>query len=231
MNTSMSLTSKIDLLRSKGLSDQEIDQLLSIATSAAPVVAPQSQSESLPESLKTFAPLFADKPAEQWNEQVEDVLSKDKKIGKVLCVSLLVGFSAMGIFLLTSFNNIHTKATPPFFLIFIFVLSILIPIVYTFYTFYANDWYYNKIRFFLKKEAGGVIQTNEFNKINNKRNVSITPWVVGVSSLFCILFIVAGINDNLNQKVPDWSGTFLGILFIIVSACIYLCFLNKSANE
>ncbi|GIU52741.1 hypothetical protein TUM4438_46130 [Shewanella sairae] len=215
MNTSMSLTSKIDLLRSKGLSDQEIDQLLSIAPSAAPVVAPQSQSESLPESLKTFAPLFADKPAEQWNEQVEDVLSKDKKSSiAFLAYALLFFVTVASSFF---FDVVKEYGKPVLFCSFITLF------VYLFIEYVGNGWYYNKLRFFFKKTDLNAPQQC-YKAAPTSR---LTPWIIGLAGLFCLLFMIAGINDNQGLKDPSWLPTLLGILFIISAASGFLYYVNK----
>ncbi|GIU51142.1 hypothetical protein TUM4438_39700 [Shewanella sairae] len=219
MNTSMSLTSKIDLLRSKGLSDQEIDQLLSTAPSAAPVVAPQSQSESLPESLKTFAPLFADKPAEQWNEQVEDVLSKDKKFGQLFAASILIFVST---WIATMFFGLFYK----------YGLAIMFCSIFTLFTYFfaeyvINGWYYNKLRFFFKKTDSSVTQQSYKMPPSSR----LTPWIIWIAGLFSLLFMIAGINDNQGLKDPSWLPTLLGVVFIISAASGFLYYVNKPVDE
>ena len=218
MNTSMSLTSKIDLLRSKGLSDQEIDQLLSLAPSAAPVIAPQSQSESLPESLKAFAPLFADKPAEQWNEQVEDVLSKDKNvlISAAIAASIFTSCWIGGMFF----------GLPVDYVLSIMLVTVITVFVYAVVQYVGNGWYYNKLRFFFKKTDSSVTQQSYKTPPSSR----LTPWIIGIAGLFSLLFMIAGINDNQGLKDPSWLPTLLGIVFIITAASASLYYVNKPVD-
>ena len=72
-----SLTAKMDALRAKGFSDEEINALLSpVAVAAQPNLLPLTEND------KAYA--------EQWNENIETIIENDKK-GWLLFILLLVG--------------------------------------------------------------------------------------------------------------------------------------------
>ena len=73
-----SLTAKMDALRAKGFSDEEINALLSpVAVAAQPNLLPLSEND------KAYA--------EQWNENIETIIENDKK-GWIPFILLLVGW-------------------------------------------------------------------------------------------------------------------------------------------
>ena len=84
----MSLTAKIDLLRKKGLSDDEIDQLLASPASSEPVKA----------SLFNMAEMVNNGSSiEEWNKQVDDTEKLYIKVQAVIV--LLIGIAAISLIL------------------------------------------------------------------------------------------------------------------------------------
>ncbi|GEK15906.1 hypothetical protein [Aliivibrio fischeri] len=73
-----SLTAKMDALREKGFSDEEINALLS------PVLAAPSHSLPLSEEDRAYA--------EQWNENIETIIDKDKKTWIPFALLLIIGW-------------------------------------------------------------------------------------------------------------------------------------------
>lgn len=127
----MSLTAKIDLLRKKGLSDDEIDQLL----------ASPASSESVKASPFNMAEMVNNGSSiEEWNKQVDE--TEKLYINTEAFSVLFIGMSMISIILMVrGFIDFHIAMS---LFVICFVLTVLVHV-------FSAPKYREKIKFFVKK--------------------------------------------------------------------------------
>lgn len=127
----MSLTAKIDLLRKKGLSDDEIDQLLASPASSEPVKAsPFNMAEMVNNGSSV----------EEWNKQVDE--TEKLYINTEAFSVLFIGMAIISVILLVrGFIEFHTAISIG---IICFVSIALVQV-------FSAPKYREKIKFFVKK--------------------------------------------------------------------------------
>jgi hypothetical protein len=127
----MSLTAKIDLLRKKGLSDDEIDQLLASPASSEPVKASPFNMAEMVNNGSSI---------EEWNKQIDD--TEKLYINTEAFSVLFIGASIITIILsLRGFIEFNIAA--PIYVICL-VLTALVHV-------FSAPKYREKIKFFVKK--------------------------------------------------------------------------------
>lgn len=127
----MSLTAKIDLLRKKGLSDDEIDQLLASSASSEPVKASPFNMAEIVNNGSSI---------EEWNKQVDE--TEKLYINTEAFSVLFIGIGMISVILLVrGFIDFHIAVS-------IGILCIaLVALVQVF----SAPKYREKIKFFVKK--------------------------------------------------------------------------------
>jgi hypothetical protein len=127
----MSLTAKIDLLRKKGLSDDEIDQLLASPASSEPVKASPFNMAEMVNNGSSI---------EEWNKQVDD--TEKLYINSSAWNVLFIGIGMITVILLVrGFIEFHIASV-------IIVASLIAPFLID--VFFMPK-YREKIKFFVKK--------------------------------------------------------------------------------
>ena len=127
----MSLTAKIDLLRKKGLSDDEIDQLLASPASSEPVKASPFNMAEMVNNGSSI---------EEWNKQVDD--TEKLYINSSAWSVLFIGIGMITVILLVrGFIEFHIASV-------IIVASLIAPFLID--VFFMPK-YREKIKFFVKK--------------------------------------------------------------------------------
>ena len=127
----MSLTAKIDLLRKKGLSDDEIDQLLASPASSEPVKASPFNMAEMVNNGSSI---------EEWNKQVDD--TEKLYINPSAWNVLFIGIGMITVILLVrGFIEFHIASV-------IIVASLIAPFLID--VFFMPK-YREKIKFFVKK--------------------------------------------------------------------------------
>ena len=127
----MSLTAKIDLLRKKGLSDDEIDQLLASPASSEPVKASPFNMAEMVNNGSSI---------EEWNKQVDE--TEKLYINTEAFSVLFIGASMISVILLVrGFLEFHIAVSIG---IMCLVLAALVQV-------FSAPKYREKIKFFVKK--------------------------------------------------------------------------------
>ena len=127
----MSLTAKIDLLRKKGLSDDEIDQLLASPTSSEPVKASPFNMAEMVNNGSSI---------EEWNKQVDE--TEKLYINSNAWGVLFVGIAMISVILMVrGFIDFHIAVSIG---VICFVLVALVMV-------FSAPKYREKIKFFVKK--------------------------------------------------------------------------------
>jgi hypothetical protein len=130
-SSTMSLTAKIDLLRKKGLSDDEIDQLL----------ASPASSESVKASPFNMAEMVNNGSSiEEWNKQVDDTekLYINSSAWSVLFIGIGIILIILGVRGFIEFNIVFMGG------ILSFLAAFMVDVFYM-------PQYREKIKFFVKK--------------------------------------------------------------------------------
>jgi hypothetical protein len=130
-SSTMSLTAKIDLLRKKGLSDDEIDQLL----------ASPASSESVKASPFNMAEMVNNgSSVEEWNKQVDDTekLYINSSAWSVLFIGIGIILIILGVRGFIEFNIVFMGG------ILSFLAAFMVDVFYM-------PQYREKIKFFVKK--------------------------------------------------------------------------------
>ena len=127
----MSLTAKIDLLRKKGLSDDEIDQLLASPASSEPVKASPFNMAEMVNNGSSI---------EEWNKQVDE--TEKLYINTEAFSVLFIGMAMISIILMVrGFIDFHIAMS---LFVICFVLTVLVHV-------FSAPKYREKIKFFVKK--------------------------------------------------------------------------------
>ncbi|MCD9524179.1 hypothetical protein GLP14_15305 [Photobacterium carnosum] len=127
----MSLTAKIDLLRKKGLSDDEIDQLLASPASSEPVKASPFNMAELVNNGSSI---------EEWNKQVDE--TEKLYINTEAFSVLFIGMAIISVILLVrGFIDFHIAISIG---VICFTLTALVQV-------FSAPKYREKIKFFVKK--------------------------------------------------------------------------------
>ena len=127
----MSLTAKIDLLRKKGLSDDEIDQLLASPASSEPVKASPFNMAEMVNNGSSI---------EEWNKQVDE--TEKLYINTEAFSVLFIGIAMISVILLVrGFIEFHIAVS----------IGIMCTVLVFLVQVFSAPKYREKIKFFVKK--------------------------------------------------------------------------------